>query len=175
MLELTPRSALKFYPLDDPSDFDLLELPPRWTGPHCGLRLCEGFRTLRQLPVQSAVLGFKSTYWVGYAYEFQDLIAQAEGETLKATQREQNRVRLQPSLAEVTRCEAVIGWGSQYLSRFEHLCAAVNMVALAHSLGRDAGWCTRKRGGYADTWRANHDHGCEIIAAGLIRNRIPVF
>jgi hypothetical protein len=34
---------------------------------------------------------------------------------------------------------------------------------------------TRRRGGYADTWRQRHDKGCAIIAAGLIRDRIPVF
>ena len=68
----------------------------------------------------------------------------------------------------------MIAWGGQYLRAFENLCAAGNMVALAHSLGRDAGWCTRKRGGYADTWRQRYDKGCAIIAAGLIRDRIPV-
>jgi hypothetical protein len=58
-----------------------------------------------------------------------------------------NRVRLQPSVQEVMRCEAVIGWGTQYLRTFDPLCAAVNEVELAHSLERDAG------GGYAQAWR----------------------
>jgi len=46
MLKITPQSALQFNPLDDPLDCDLLELP-QWTGEHCALRLCEGFKTLR--------------------------------------------------------------------------------------------------------------------------------
>jgi hypothetical protein len=32
-----------------------------------------------------------------------------------------------------------------------------------------------KRGGYAETWRANHDRGCEIIARGLREELVPVF
>jgi hypothetical protein len=85
------------------------------------LRIAAGFKTLRQLPITGAALGFENSYWpVAYLYEWQDLIAQAEGEAeaLKVTQREQNRVRLQPSLREVTRCEAVIAWGGQYLRAF---------------------------------------------------------
>jgi hypothetical protein len=70
----------------------------------------------------------------------------------------------------------VIDWSGQYLlGKFDHLCEAMNMIALAHSLGLDAGWCRRKRGGYADTWRQRHDQGCAVIAAGLIGDRVPVF
>lgn len=55
------------------------------------------------------------------------------------------------------------------------LCESVNGMVQAHALERDAGWVARKRGGYADTWRARHDPGCEIIAAALVKDRIPVF
>lgn len=177
MLKITPQSALRFNPLDDPPDFDLLDLPQKWTGEHCALRLCEGFKTLRQLPMKGGAPAELGNAWPTYAYEWQDLLAQAEGEAeaLKATQRERNRVRIQPSLAEVTRCEAVIGWCAHYLHTLEDLSEATNLVALAHSLGHDSGWVTRKRGGYADTWRQRHDKGCAIIAAGLTKDRIPVF
>ena len=53
MLKITP-TALRFNPLDDPADFDLLDLPAKWTGEHCALRLCEGFKTLRQIPMKGA-------------------------------------------------------------------------------------------------------------------------
>jgi hypothetical protein len=121
--------------------------------------LCEGFKTLRQLPLKGAPLGFGKGWPVAYLYEWQDLFAQQEQEQaeLEKTMRAQNRVRLQPSLAEVTRCEAVIGWGGQYLSRSEHLCTAVNMVALrirwgAMPAGAHAGVAVmRIRGGSATT------------------------
>lgn len=175
MLKITP-AALRFNPLDDPADFDLADLPPKWNGEHVGMRLCEGFKTLRLIPLPKGPAEFRNC-WPSHMVEWQDLIAQAEGqaEALKATQRQQNRVQIQPSLAEVTRCEATIGWCAQYLRTFDRLCEATNLVALAHSLGHDSGWVTRKRGGYADTWRQRHDKGCAIIAAGLIRDRIPVF
>ena len=82
MLKITPH-ALRFNPLDDPDDFDLLELPPKWTGEHCGLRLCEGFRVLRQLPTKGSPPGFGCGWPVAYLYEWEDLIAQAESETLR--------------------------------------------------------------------------------------------
>ena len=45
------------------------------------LRIAAGFKTLRQLPITGAALGFENSYWpVAYLYEWQDLIAQAEGE-----------------------------------------------------------------------------------------------
>jgi len=62
-----------------------------------------------------------------------------------------------------------------FLSRSMHIVIAVNAVALAHSLERDAGWVAAKRGGYADTWRQRHDQGCEIIARELRAGLVPVF
>jgi CO/xanthine dehydrogenase Mo-binding subunit len=61
MLKITP-TALRFNPLDDPADFDLLDLPSKWTGEHCALRLCEGFKTLRQLPMKGAPAAFAAAF-----------------------------------------------------------------------------------------------------------------
>jgi hypothetical protein len=71
--------------------------------------------------------------------------------------------------------EAAICWPAEYLRALVPLLRAVNAVALAHSLDRDAGWIAAKRGGYADTWRERHDQGCDIIARGLRARRVPVF
>ena len=66
MLKPPPQSAL-LNPLDD---FNLLDdaPPPTWTGDWVSRRLVEGFKTLRQLPLKGAALGFKNTYWVAYSY-----------------------------------------------------------------------------------------------------------
>lgn len=88
----------------------------------------------------------------------------------------QNRTRVSPSVSEITRAIEVCYWPMKFLAlKYSHLCEAVSAVALAHSLDLDAGWVTRKRGGYADTWRERHDQGCEIIAGCLIQERVPVF
>jgi hypothetical protein len=115
-------------------------------------------------------------WWPTHMIEFEDLLAQAETSELERTMRIQNKTRIQPSFREVSAAETAIYWPMQYLgARFPELCVAVNAVALAHSLDGPAEWVVRKRGGFADTWRQRHDRGCEIIAAGLARDRVPVF
>jgi len=156
---------------------DVLELidetPPRWDGPHVGRRLMEAMRTLRMLPMQG-VTGYRPA-WPAYAYEFEDLLAQHEQGELERTQQQQNRTRLLPSLRDMTAMERAIGWPLVYLARNQIIAQAVNCVALAHALDRDAGWVAAKRGGYADTWRHRHDTGCEIIATRLRVELVPVF
>jgi hypothetical protein len=71
--------------------------------------------------------------------------------------------------------ETAIYWPKQYLAQRILLMRAVNAVALAYALDHDCGWVARKRGGYADTWRERYEQGCNVIARGLCRNRLPVF
>ena len=139
------------------------ETPATWNGPHVGRRLMEGMQTLRLLPTPGAI-GFGSP-WPAYIYEFEDLLAQEQQGELERTQKLQNRTRLMPSIREIGGCEAAI----------VEIASAVNSVALAHALDRDAGWVASKRGGYADTWRQRHDLGCEIIAGCLRKERVPLF
>ncbi|MBO4221990.1 hypothetical protein [Bradyrhizobium neotropicale] len=154
-------------------DIELVDVPPRWDGGHVGRRLCEAMQTLRMLPMAS-VAGYRGG-WPAYAYEFDDLLAQAAQGELEKTMAAQNRTKLLPSYRDVTRMEAAICWPAQFLSGLHHLVRAVNCVALAHALEQDAGWVARKHGGYAETWRANHDKGCDLIATALRRACTPVF
>jgi hypothetical protein len=149
------------------------ETPATWNGPHVGRRLMEGMQTLRLLPTPGAT-GFGSP-WPAYIYEFEDLLAQEQQGELERTQKLQNRTRLMPSIRAITACEAAIVWPACFLRDRLEIAQAVNSVALAHALDRDAGWVAAKRGGYADTWRQRHDLGCEIIASRLRADRIPVF
>jgi hypothetical protein len=99
MLKITPQSLVQFNPLDGPPEFDLLDLPSRWTAEWVSRRFVEGLKTLRLIPMKGAPRGFANA-WPAYAYEFEDLIGQAEQrEALEQTQREQNQVRLHPSLS----------------------------------------------------------------------------
>jgi len=155
----------------DPLDCDR---PTIWIGPHVGRRISEGMQTLRLLPMGNA--GGSNTAWPPYTYEFDDLVAQKEQGELEKTQRMQNRTRVSPSVREITQAVMSCYWPMQYLFlTYPHLCEAVNAVAMAHSLGRDADWVTRKRGGYGDTWRSRHDKGCDLIADYLNRDRVLVF
>ncbi|MFH0301414.1 hypothetical protein AAFX91_30185 [Bradyrhizobium sp. 31Argb] len=171
MLSLIRHDDLKFNPLEDIEMEDIA--PSVWSGPHVGKRLSEAMRTLRMLPMR-AVQGYCGA-WPSYAYEFEDLLAQHEQGELEKTQRMQNRARLLPSYSDVTRMEAAVYWPARFLGQADWLMRAVNMVALAHSLERDAGWVAAQCGGYADTWRDRHDKGCEVIARGLGTAFVPVF
>ncbi|MCA1524328.1 hypothetical protein [Bradyrhizobium yuanmingense] len=171
VLVIRRDDPLKFNPLEDAVMEDIA--PSVWSGPHVGRRLAEAMRTLRLIPMRT-VAGYGAA-WPAYSYEFEDLIAQHEQGELEKTMRMQNRTRLLPSFADVTRMETAICWPARYLIGQMHLLRAVNCVALAHSLERDAGWVAVKRGGYADTWRANHDRGCDVIADGLRGEFVPVF
>jgi hypothetical protein len=159
----------------EPELLDVLdeEVPSKWSGPHVGRRLVEAMRILRTVPMPS-ITGFKPA-WPPHCYTFEDLLAQHEQGELERTQHLQNRTRLLPSFAEVSRMEIAIQWPAEFLARSFHIIVAVNAVALAHALERDAGWVAAKRGGYGDTWRQRHDQGCDIIARGLRAGRVPVF
>jgi hypothetical protein len=63
--------------------------------------------------------------------------------------------------------EIAICCPAEYLGRLPDLLRAVNAVALAHSLDRDAGWVATKRGGYADTWLARHDEAAPSSRAAF--------
>jgi hypothetical protein len=149
------------------------ETPSRWSGGHVSRRLTEAMRTLRLLPMSGAI-GYRPV-WPAYEYEFEDLLAQHEQGELERTQMVQNRTRILPGIRDLTAMERAIVWPAVFLADKPQIASAVNSVALAHALDRDAGWVAKKRGGYADTWRQRHDRGCEIIATGLHKERIPVF
>ena len=165
--------AIERFNFDPLADDAPLPLPPSWNGPHAAQRIEEGFVTLAKLPMRDRS-GLRSA-WPAIIYEFEDLVAQQEQGEPERTQEQQNRTRVIPSAREIAHMEATVYWPTQYLSATPELREAVNMLGLAHSLGLDAGWIAKKRGGYADTWRERHDRGCELIGRGLERDRVPVF
>jgi hypothetical protein len=175
---LIKRNRVEPIGYDDLFEPDAPPLSPRpsaWNGPHVAMRITEGFETLRAMLVRDYSTKTR-TAWPAHMYEFEDLLAQQEQGELEKTMQEKNRTRVSPTVADIARADCVLYWPVQYLNRLHpQLCEAVNAVALAHSLGLDSGWVTRKRGGYADTWRNRHDEGCELIASGLGKDRVSVF
>ena len=173
MLKVPPQSLRQFAPL---SDFNLLDAdhpPSKWCGDWVSRRWVEGLKTLRLIPLKGMPSGFKNA-WPPYLVEWEDLLAQQEQGELEATQREHNRVRLQPSLREVTRAETVVSW-PLYLKDREHLLLAVNRVGWAFALDRDATFVAAQHGGMSETWLGRYLQGCGVIADGLRRDRVPVF
>jgi hypothetical protein len=162
MLKVPPRSLLQFAPL---SDFNLLDEdhpPPEWSGDWVSHRWVDGLKTLRLIPLKGMPSGFKNA-WPPCLVEWEDLLAQQEQGELEATQREQNRVRLQPSLRDVTRAD------------LEPVLLAFNRVGWAYACERDATFVASRHGGCAETHLARYIKGCTLISDRLRVDRVPVF
>jgi hypothetical protein len=164
---------LKFNPLEDAVMDDIV--PVIWNGPHVGTRVAEAFETLMRLPRGGARPSWG--YWPAYRYEWEDMLAQleqAEEEQARA-RRIQNRSRTSPDIKQVSRMERALYWPMHYLHHAPMLMRAVNAVAFAHALDRDVVWVARKRGGDPDLWQRKNWYGCELIARGLVRDKVGVF
>lgn len=145
-------------------------LPLTWTAPHVALRIMQGFQ-IQQLSPERDCFSVRSG-WPDYKHAPDDLDEQTKQRGLEEAQAVQD----QPSGADIARADEVTYWAMKYLgSKFPPLAAAVNAVACARAQGGDAASAARKYGGYADTWRERHDRGCELIAEGLIADRVRVF
>jgi hypothetical protein len=170
---LIKAAEVRFNPLEDQVMAEVV--PARWSGPHVGVRISDAFNTLSRLPSSSfrTRLGF----WPAYSYSWQDLLAQLE-QAAEEQARERhiaNRVRVKPDITEVSQMERAIYWPMQYLAHEPLLVRAVNAMAFAHAIGRDVVWLARKRGGDPNLWQHGHWSGCELIARGLVRDKVGVF
>ncbi len=164
---------LKFNPLEDGTMPEVV--PTMWCGSHVGVRISEAFATLMRLPggMRRASFG----YWPAYSHTWEDMLSQLEQavEEQAREQRIQNRSRSSPSIEDVSRMERALYWPMHYLGRVPLLVRAVNAMAFAHALERDCVWLARKRGGDPDLWQRKHWAGTELIARGLIRDKVAVF
>jgi hypothetical protein len=150
-------------------------IPPRWIS-DAGKRLVEGLRTLRLMPRVAGPQAWGSA-WPEYAHDWADMIAQQEADEAdkQRAQYEQNRTRLRPSSVEISRMEQSIAWPMRYLREFPQLVRTVQMVAVARSRDRDLEHAARRLrlpGHLVRRW--NHD-GLDLVARGLIRDRIRIF
>ena len=151
------------------------ELPRAWDAARVAQRLVESFSVSAMLPDDDR-LGCR-TSWPLIPYEIGDLNAQAEQREVERTTSavRDELVWIAPSSRDISRCDAAQYWPMKYLNAHPHLAGAVNKVAMARALGHDLNWVAENYGGTAWLWREWHDLGCEIIAAGLIRDRVAIF
>jgi hypothetical protein len=163
-----------WHPLDHTSPPEYV--PPSWTGPHVGVRLVEGLRTLALLPTRRGPREY-GNHWPDWIYEWEDLLAQQEieQEEKDRANRKQNRTRLSPSSVEIARMEQVIAWPAHYLRSFPQLLRTVQLAALARARHRDLHWVARKLSVPGRLVRRWNREGVDKIALGLIRDRVPVF
>jgi hypothetical protein len=165
--------ANEWHPLDQVPAPEYV--PPNWIGPHVGLRMVEAYKTLSRLP--NAGMVTKSGVWPAYIHDWADMLAQqgADVDMRESVAAAQNRARLMPSATDISRMEKVIRWPARYLGDNPRIARLVQRAALfrARDMSLDA---------IAHRWRRSpaavrkdNRNGLDIIAAGLHRDREPVF
>jgi hypothetical protein len=90
-------------------------------------------------------------------------------------ERAKNRVRIRPSAAEISQMEAAIAWPARYVGNLRHLLITVGVVALMRARERDMQQAARRLRLPEWAVRRRNGEGLDLIAAGLIADRVRVF
>ncbi len=150
-------------------------VPDCWSFVHVMDRMEEAFRTLGRLPMQTRPRGYMNSMPT-YLYDRGDLNAQLDTHELERMAKIRNHVRIRPSPAEIERSEEALHWPAAFLSgaEFHHVARAVNLSAMwvAFETDVDAALKRIKLGKRA--FNARKLQGLRIIAAELVRRRVPV-
>jgi hypothetical protein len=156
-------------------------IPEAWDGPHCGLRLIEGFKTLACLPDRdrhTSSSGFWPETWAEWGDELAQVTADTRSKEIDAANR--NRVRERPTSQAVSRMEIVLMWPAHFLaSQGDHyaigMARIVQTVAMLRAREYDLEKISRKlRMGARHVRRVNRE-GLDAIAAKLRMRGEPVF
>jgi len=150
--------------------------PPTWTGPHVALRHAQALKMEEAQQVVGDHMNMcMQTCWPRPMYDADDLGAQREQRELEGADEDEIGVTVWFTPRQNSQMNAALGWVMKYLPDDRELRLGVNKVSLARSLGLGADTVAKRCGGCAETWRRRHDLGCELIARGLIRDRVMVF
>jgi hypothetical protein len=137
-----------------------------WHHELVGGRLVESAATVRRMPMNIWPKQF-GTAWPRFeamtAGELQALKNELQqAGQLEAWEREQNRIRIPPSGAEIERMEQALGWIPRYLSHDRETAQAVGF------------WATKTYEFNQDEIPAFVRSGLREISRGLRRDRVPV-
>jgi hypothetical protein len=88
---------------------------------------------------------------------------------------ERNRVRIQPSSIEIQHMEAAIAWPAHYLLEIPQLPRTVGACAFVKSRGQDLEAASGKLRYGSRTIRLWNNEGLDVIARGLVGDRVRVF
>jgi hypothetical protein len=139
---------------------------PVWHHELVGARLVEAAATVRRMPMNIWPKQF-GTAWPRFEAmtpgELQALKNELQqAGQLEAWEREQNRMRIPPSGAEIERCEQALGWIPRYLSHDRETAQAVGF------------WASKTFDFNEDEIPAFVRSGLREISRGLRRDRVPV-
>jgi hypothetical protein len=154
------------------ADTEEAYVPPAWWDhPHVIVRMVMAMDVLARIRTTVGPQAYTSA-WPAYMHDWEDLLAQEEGETGHLRRTEETRIVIPPRTLEVSLMEEALAWTGRYL-RGERVIALPKW-AWCRVIGRESRfrrWARRKRIG-------NPGHRvmeeAMIVAAGLRKDRIPV-
>lgn len=115
--------------------------PLAWSPRHVETRLVEAFEILFKIGSTPGPKAFGSN-WPGILREFAELVdAQAYAEH----QKQENRIRLRPTVDQISRMEEALRWPAQYLTSFELAADALNLWAACKATDRSIAAVLRTR------------------------------
>jgi hypothetical protein len=152
------------------------EVPSKWSIVHVLDRLEEAFEVMGMMPAATRPKAYGSA-WPSMVQEKIPLVILAEmsaiGE-LETQQEEQNRVRLPPSSAQITRMEQALRWPFEYLGDRPLLARAISQRAMWAAMRVDIRRRCERRGINHDEFNVFWQEGLNIITAMLIARKVPV-
>jgi Domain of unknown function (DUF6362) len=152
------------------------EVPSTWSIVHALDRLEEAFQVMAMMPGATRPKAYGSA-WPSVVQEKIPLVILAEmsasGE-LETQQEEQNRVRLPPSSAQITRMEQALRWPFEYLRDRPELARAISQRAMWAAMRVDIRRRCERRGIDHDEFNEAWQEGLNIITVMLIALKVPV-
>lgn len=146
-----------------------------WTIVHVLDRLEEAYGVMAMMPAATRPKAYGSA-WPSVVQEKIPLIVLAEiGEAeVETRQEEQNRVRLAPTAAQVSRMEQASRWPFEYLRDRPELAKAISLRAMWSAMRVDIRKRCKRKGIDHDDFNRQWQEGLNIITATLIARRVPV-
>ncbi len=150
------------------------EVPDSWNQIHVLNRLEEAFRILSYTPGAGRR---SSTVWPAMQAQklaILDMIELMGTGELEAREEAQNRVRLAPTTAEISRMEEALGWPFQFLRAEPSLAQAIQLRAMWAAMGANIRKRCERRKLSHDQFNLDWQRALALITGTLIAGRAPV-
>jgi len=152
------------------------EVPDRWCQIHVLDRFQEAYEVMAMMPAATRPKAYGSA-WPTMVQEKTPLVILAEmsasGE-LETQQEEQNRVRLPPSSAQISRMEQALRWPFEYLRDRPELAKAISLKTMWAAMGVNIRKRCERRGIDHDAFNRQWQEALTTITVLLIARRVPV-
>ena len=157
------------------------EVPGMWTQIHVLDRMEKAYEILAMDPAATRPKAYGAA-WPNYnpmtpgeLNALRNEIFQAGGQgALSEWESEQNRVRPQPSSAQISRMEQALRWSFEYLSEDPRLARAIQLRSMWAAMGADIRKRCERQGFNHEIFNADWQQALNIITAALIARKVPV-